>query len=205
MHAILLVISDDIQHTANTYQLCAGQKGGCEAAVHAMRSLLENEQTKGLLFVDDTNAFDALNREAAMSSIRVLCPSLANIVLNTYRLSPRIYINDEAIVMTEGTTHGDPLAMSIYAIAILPLIFELENLTKQLWFAADAAAVGRLQGMKHWWDRLIERGPKYGYFMNPSKTWLVVKKSHLESAKAIFSDSRVQITTDGKRYLGSRP
>ena len=30
----------------------------------------------------------------------------------------------------------------------------------------------------------------------------MIKESHLESAKAIFSDRGVQITTDGKRYLG---
>ena len=39
--------------------------------------------------------------------------------------------------------------------------------------------------------------------MNPSKTWLVVKESHLEFAKTIFSDSGVHITTDGRIYLGS--
>ena len=93
--------------------------------------------------------------------------------------------------------------MSIYAIAILPLILELENLTKQLWFADDAAAAGRLQAMKHWWDRLVERGPEYGYYVHPAKTWPVVKDSHLESGKTKFSDSGVQITTKGTSCLGS--
>ncbi|MDA8002339.1 MAG: reverse transcriptase domain-containing protein, partial [Alphaproteobacteria bacterium] len=201
--AILSVISVDIQKVASTYQLCAGQKGGCEAAVHAMRSFFESEENEGLLFVDATNAFNTLNRETAMRNIQVLCPSLANVVLNTYRLPPSVYINGEAIVSKEGTTQGDPLAMSMYAIAVLPLILELENLAKQLWFADDAAAAGRLRTLKQWWDTLVERGPKYGYFVNPSKTWLVVKECHLESAKATFSGSGVHITTDGKRYLGS--
>ena len=57
--------------------------------------------------------------------------------------------------------------------------------------------------MKHWWDRLVERGPKYGYYVNLANTWLVVKESHLESAKTTFSDSGVQITTKVKSYLGS--
>lgn len=48
-------------------------------------------------------------------------------------------------------TQGNPLASSIYANVILPLISELENVTKQLWFdAAAAAAAGRLQAMKQW-------------------------------------------------------
>ena len=56
--------------------------------------------------------------------------------------------------------------------------------------------------MKQWWDMLAEKGPKYGYFVNPSKTWLLVKECHLDSAKEIFKDSGVQITTEGKVYLG---
>ena len=136
-----------------------------------MRNFLERDDTEGLLFVDATNAFNTLNREAALRNIQVLCPSLANVVLNTYRLPPSlyIYINGEAITSSEGTTQGDPLAMSMYAIAILPLIMELDNLSKQLRFADDAAAAGRLQAVEQWWDMLAERGPKYGYFVNPSK------------------------------------
>ena len=168
-----------------------------------MRNFLERDDTEGLLFVDTTNAFNTLNREAALRNIQVLCPSLANVVLNTYRLPPSLYINGEAITSSEGTTQGDPLAMSMYAIAILPLIMELDNLSKQLWFADDAAAAGRLQAVKQWWDMLAKRGPKYGYFVNPSKTWLVVKECNLESTKEIFKDTGIHVTTDGKVYLGS--
>ena len=41
------------------------------------------------------------------------------------------------------------------------------------------------------------------YSVNPSKTWLVVKESHLNSAKELFKDTGVQVTTEGKVYLGS--
>ena len=166
------MISEDIEQVASTYQLCAGQKGGCKAAVHAMRNFLEHDDTEGLLFVDATNAFNTLNREAAMRNIQALCPSLANVVLNTYRLPPNLYINDEAITSSEGTTQGDPLAMSIYVIVTLPLIMERGNLSKQLWFADDAAAAGRLQAVKQWWDRLAERGTKYGYSVKSGSRFL---------------------------------
>ena len=91
----------------------------------------------------------ALN-QSCIRNIHVLHPSLANVVLNMYRLSPKLYINDEAIVSIGGMTQGDPRASSIYANVILPLILELENVTKQLWFDAAAAAAGRLQTMKQW-------------------------------------------------------
>ena len=46
-------------------------------------------------------------------------------------------------------------------------------------------------------------GPGYGYFANPSKTWLIVKPEHLSYAGRFFQDSGVNITTEGKRHLGA--
>ena len=43
--------------------------------------------------------------------------------------------------------------------------------------------------------------PGYGYFANPSKTWLIVKPEHLSYATRIFHDSGVNITTEGKWHL----
>ena len=48
-----------------------------------------------------------------------------------------------------------------------------------------------------------EEGKKFGYYVNGSKSWLIVKKKEkLEEAKAIFG-STVNITTEGKRHLGA--
>ena len=51
------------------------------------------------------------------------------------------------IQSTEGTTQGDPLAMAMYALAVLPLIRHLRTTVpdvSQAWFADDATAVGSL-------------------------------------------------------------
>ena len=46
-------------------------------------------------------------------------------------------------------------------------------------------------------------GPEYGYFPNPAKTWLVVKEEHLEAAQNTFGGSGIQLTTQGRQYLGA--
>ena len=60
--------------------------------------------------------------------------------------------------------------MAMYAVAITPLIHHLadENL-KQVWFADDASAGGRLQHIKNWWDNISQIGPEYGYFQMLAK------------------------------------
>ena len=54
------------------------------------------------------------------------------------------------------------------------------------------------------WDTIIEHWKKFGYFVNESKSWLIVKDDqHLGSAKSLFDQSGIQVTTGGKRHLGA--
>ena len=73
----------------------------------------------------------------------------------------------------------------------------------QVWYADDAAASGSLTSLRVWWDYLTSAGPAFGYFGNAKKTWLVMKDTHLENARNIFQDTQVNITSDGRAYLGS--
>ena len=75
--AVIRLLRDDIREATGPLQVCAGLDSGCEAAVHAIRDLFESPDTEGVLLVDATNAFNTLNREAALHNISVLCPTVA--------------------------------------------------------------------------------------------------------------------------------
>ena len=71
-------------------------------------------------------------------------------------------MGEGVIESSEGITQGDPLAMAMYALAIKPLIDKLrdfESDVKQVWFADDATAAGRLRVLQQWWQHLTEIGP----------------------------------------------
>ena len=106
--AVLSVIGRDIQKAAGSIELCAGQPSGIEAAIHAMSSLYNQEETEAVLLVDANNAFNRLNRKAALYNIRVLCPSLFMILKNTYSAAAQLFVDGEVIMSQEGTTQGDP-------------------------------------------------------------------------------------------------
>ena len=54
-----------------------------------------------------------------------------------------------------------------------------------------------------WFLHLSREGEKFGYYVNGSKSWLIVKNSDkMEEAKKIFGTT-VKITKDGKRHLGA--
>ena len=201
--AILRIIGPEIQEAAGSSQLCAGLESGCEAAVHAMQKIFSDENTEVILQVDANNAFNCINRQSTLRNIQVLCLSFATVLINAYRSSAELFIDGETIISQEGTTQGDPFAMSMYALGILPLIKQLDHIARQEWFADDASARGKLAQLREWWDLVVAFGPGYGYFANPSKTWLIVKPEHLSSTTRFFHDSGVNITTEGKRHIGA--
>ena len=203
--AVLFTTKYDLQDTAGPKQLCAGQIAGIEAAVHAVRSILSHEDTEAILLVDASNAFNSLNRQVALRNVRHLCPSLANILINTYREPSELFVDGQVLWSEEGTTQGDPLAMPLYALATIPLINRLSSVpdVKQIWYADDASASGRLSSIRKWWDNLLTSGPSFGYHANAHKTWLITKEQYLPQARELFQESEVNITPHGRPYLGA--
>ena len=104
---ILATIGDDFQEAAGALQVFAGQQAGCEAAVHAVRMIYEEPSNEAVLLLDATNAFNTLNRNAALSNVNKKCPPLAKVLINTYRHNPQLYVDYKTLLSKEGTTQGD--------------------------------------------------------------------------------------------------
>ena len=113
------VAKQDVINASGAMQVCAVQKSDGEAAIHAMRNIFEADETGAALLVDASNAFNSLNRAAAVNNIRVLCPLIATYVTNTYRVPTRLFVvGGSELKSAEETAQEDPLAMSMYAISL---------------------------------------------------------------------------------------
>ena len=131
------------------------------------------------LLIHVSNAFNALNRAAALHNIRVLCPVIAVYAINTYRHSARLFITGvKEIASAEGTTQSDPLAMALYAVSNQHLITSLQAMShaKQCWFTGDSSGAGTISEIKQWWDGLNTLGPDIGYFPDAKKSWIITKQ-----------------------------
>lgn len=206
--AILKAIGEDVKSAAGALQTCAGHEAGCEAAIHAMKEIESMDDTEAMLLVDATNAFNTLNRKAALHNIGIICPAISTVLNNTYSKPVRLFVTGgDEILSSEGTTQGDPLAMAMYALAITPLINSLSHETssdvKQVWFADDSTSAGKLHALRGWWQHLTTVGPEYGYYPNPAKTTLVVKPEYIHLATALFENTGIRITTAGHNILGA--
>ena len=197
----------DIKETCGSQQLACGVKAGIEGAVHAVEELFKStkEDGHGLLLMDASNAFNALNRETALWNVRILWPRCSRFLFNTYRgYAPLIFAGTtELLFSCEGTTQGDPLAMLFYGVSLMPLIESLKDRDKylQTWYADDSGALGALENLVEWLSSLTENGPKYGYYPEPSKSYFVVHPNFVEKAHQLFDRFGIRIV-EGRRYLG---
>ena len=96
--------------------------------------------------------------------------------------------------------------MQFYALGTSPIITVLRNIgnTRQVWLADDATGAGKLKELKDWWEILVREGKKFGYYVNESKSWLIIKNpDKLQEAQEMFARMGIKFTSEGKRHLGA--
>ena len=151
-------LKEEIKEAAGPLQVCAGHNAGAEAAIHAMSQVFVEEGTDGMLLIDASNAFNQMNRSAALHNIQIMCKEMALYVGNTYRSPSRLFIcGGGEILSREGTTQGDPLAMPWYALNTSIMIQKLRDycpLVKKVWLADDSAGGGSIVQLYNWYKQL---------------------------------------------------
>ena len=204
-------LKEDVIQSAGSLQVCAGQDAGSESLIHAVRTIYEDQSAEVVLLVDASNAFNSINRNLFLHNVDVICPSIARYVKNCYSVNSRLFIiGGGEIQSMDGTTQGDPAAMVIYTIAIIPLFLMLveirmqdNNHTKTAAYADDLTVAGPIDQIRIWWNTLCRLGPKFRYFPEGSKSWIIVRENTKERAQTIFDDTKIKITTDSQRHLGA--
>ena len=66
---IVSVLEDDVIKCTGTFQVCAGQEAGIEAAIYSMNMMYEDENINVILLVDAINAFNSLNRQSFLHKL----------------------------------------------------------------------------------------------------------------------------------------
>ena len=101
-------------------------------AIHAMHTIFEDEKTEAVLLVNPASAFNSINRQVFLHKICIICPPIATYVRICYTLPRLFIIGGTEIPPSEGIPQRDPTVMSIYAIAIIPLILMIMELYQPL-------------------------------------------------------------------------
>jgi hypothetical protein len=176
-----------------------------------LRSLPEMT-AKGVALIDASNGFNELNRYSMLWNVGHRWAKGRRLAFNCYRhfniLIVRKDNGDSAYTLwgEEGVSQGDPLAMVLYGIALMPLAEHLRRAVPEAltpWYADDSAAAGQAENCARCLAFLQEFGPFYGYYPEPEKSYFICTKEEEAQAKLAFYSYglRVQVVR-GKRYIG---
>ena len=164
-----------------------------------------------LLLVDAANGFNNLSRYGMLWTVKHRCSKMARFSFNCYRHEIRLICRrpgEDAVILLskEGVTQGDPLAMALYGIALLPLaeiLREANTEVLQPWYADDAAMQGRALAVAQCFHLLIRVGPHFGYFPEPEKSFAICPLATEAAAKEIFEREGLPVRyCRGHRYVG---
>ena len=145
-----------------------------------------------VLLADATNGFNELNRKAMLWTVRHLWPAGARFAFNCYRHHATLVCrkggnsaNCYRLYSKEGVTQGDPLAMVLYGLAMVPLSKQLREEFPQVlqaWYADDAAVEARCSQIGKYQTRLRELGPSRGYYSNSEKSIVITRPEDRDAA-----------------------
>ena len=70
------------------------------------------------------------------------------------------------------------------------MISDLKDVERwiQIWYADDTSSSGNLEEIRIWFLKLLELGPAFGYFPEPSKSVIIVNESDVPAAQKLFED-----------------
>jgi hypothetical protein len=197
-----------IRHLSPT-QLGVGVSGGCESIVHAIVKLAEeqiDDPTMASAAMDSWNAFNVTKRQAFHDEVLKYIPGIYRLVILLYGCIAIMFLGCFQVESSEGVTQGCPLGPPLYAMAARPVTLLIKEACPDLKLSAyyldDGTLNGKAEDIARALDVVMEVGPKYGMYLNASKTVaLVSPKMTTEERERIFG-SRCQVTDQGIKLLG---
>ncbi len=128
--SVMRFVKLDVIEGSGSLQVCSGQQSGCEAAIHGIAKIFQEDETECVLLIDASNAFNCMNRETGLHNVKYICPPLAPFLRNIYRRPSDLIIrgveNCELLKSEEGATQGCPAASGWYELTTVPMIRHLD-------------------------------------------------------------------------------
>lgn len=201
-------VSDRMANYFSPKQVGFSVRGGCEAAVHSARKFISSITSPKtvMLKVDMENAFNSVERDEILTSIKENLPELFPFIWQSYSKPSLLLYGSRIINSSVGCQQGDPLGPLCFSLAIHPLVKKIQSAFNV--FYLDDGTIGDdynivLKDFKSFMSECKE----LGLSVNQSKCELFIPMdSHKEEIISVFREVAPQIKIieqDDLSLLGS--
>jgi hypothetical protein len=154
-----------------------GVRGGSEAIIHSLASLVEDigdDHSYVMLKVDFSNAFNRVSRRDFLARLRETeFSGMCRWVEWCYSVFGYLWLGDSVIQSCEGVQQGDPLGPFLFSLSLSGLTTEIDKRCPSLkfnsWFLDDGTVVGKVSEVLRAFNTILELGPDLGLSLNPRK------------------------------------
>ena len=163
-------VKEEIGEYLRPKQVGFNTKGGCEAAVHTCRSyvLKNRKRRKIILKIDFKNAFNCVERDILLKTIKERAPSIYAFMWQCYSSTSCLFFGYEQIPSQVGAQQGDPCGPMAFSLCIQPII-EMIAAELNIWYLDDGTLGGDPETVLNDFKLLIEECKKIGLEVNPTK------------------------------------
>jgi hypothetical protein len=129
-----------------------------------------------VVLTDFSNAFNTVSRDKALASFQVYLPALYPYIESIYGQTPDLWFildrSIQSILSAEGSQQGDPLGPLVFAVAVLPLLQELQRILSGGFvraFIDDTTQLAPFEQQQRALTFLKSEAPRYGLNLNFQK------------------------------------
>ena len=154
-------------------QVGVGVKGGCEAAIHAVRRFLQDMPDEYIVAkLDFTNAFNCICRKDILRRVAEMAPDLYKYVCLAYATESSLAFGSFEIASEEGVQQGDPLGPLLFCLCLHPIITNLQC-DLRIGYMDDVTLGGHISDVSMAIEIINREGSSIGLKLNPTKCEVV--------------------------------
>ena len=165
-----------VSHELWPIQLGVSDKGGAEAAVHAVRTFITNNidsnDHKIISRLDIMNAFNSVRRDHVLQTRLDRTPEIAELSFLAYSKPSSVIASGHSITSSTGVQQGDPIDPLLFALAVDQIASGVRS-ELNVWYLDDATIGGSPESVISDVQRCITGLKRIGLMVNPKKTEII--------------------------------